>query len=60
MLFQGLTFAQVDAVVASINPQGFFAQAGPLQVFVSAHVCVAGCLVYDADSGSAADTRLRS
>lgn len=29
---------QVDAVVYSINPQGFFAQAGPLRLFVSAHV----------------------
>lgn len=29
---------KVDAVVYSINPQGFFAQAGPLRLFVSAHV----------------------
>lgn len=33
--FKGET---VDAVVYSINPQGFFAQAGPLRLFVSAHV----------------------
>jgi hypothetical protein len=35
--FKGET---VDAVVYSINPQGFFAQAGPLRLFVSAHVCL--------------------
>ncbi|UKZ92195.1 uncharacterized protein TrAFT101_007158 [Trichoderma asperellum] len=33
--FKGET---VDAVVYSINPQGFFAQAGPLRLFVSAHL----------------------
>ncbi|CAG7556826.1 unnamed protein product [Fusarium equiseti] len=33
--FKGET---VDAVVHSINPQGFFAHAGPLQLFVSAHL----------------------
>lgn len=31
--------AQVDAIVYSVNPHGFFAQAGPLRLFVSAHVC---------------------
>ncbi len=29
----------VDAVVFSVNPQGFFAHAGPLKIFVSQHVC---------------------
>ncbi|KAJ3520128.1 hypothetical protein NM208_g13844 [Fusarium decemcellulare] len=33
--FKGET---VDAVVYSINPQGFFARAGPLRLFVSAHL----------------------
>ncbi|CAF3593561.1 unnamed protein product [Fusarium graminearum] len=33
--FKGET---VDAVVHSINPQGFFAHAGPLRLFVSAHL----------------------
>ncbi|PFH57455.1 hypothetical protein XA68_15044 [Ophiocordyceps unilateralis] len=33
--FKGET---VDAVVYSTNPQGFFAQAGPLRLFVSAHL----------------------
>jgi DNA-directed RNA polymerase II subunit RPB7 len=33
--FKGET---VDAVVYSVNPQGFFAQAGPLRLFVSAHL----------------------
>lgn len=32
--------AQVDAIVYSVNPHGFFAQAGPLRLFVSAHVCM--------------------
>lgn len=26
---------KVDAVVFSVNPHGFFCQAGPLQLFVS-------------------------
>lgn len=34
--------AQVDAIVYSVNPHGFFAQAGPLRLFVSAHVCFCG------------------
>ncbi len=29
---------QVDAIAYSVNPHGFFAQAGPLRLFVSAHV----------------------
>lgn len=29
---------KVDAVVTSINPHGFFAQAGPLKLFISDHV----------------------
>ncbi|KAF3346227.1 hypothetical protein VdG1_01328 [Verticillium dahliae VDG1] len=33
--FKGET---VDAVVYSVNHQGFFAQAGPLRLFVSAHL----------------------
>ena len=33
---------QVDAVVNSVNPQGFFAEVGPLSVFVSSHVSVPG------------------
>lgn len=39
--FQGprsLTGCQVDGVVTSINPQGFFCQVGPLKLFVSAHL----------------------
>ncbi|KAH8910709.1 hypothetical protein BR93DRAFT_285797 [Coniochaeta sp. PMI_546] len=28
----------VDAIVYSVNPHGFFAQAGPLRLFVSAHL----------------------
>lgn len=30
---------QVDAVVNSVNAMGFFAEAGPLPLFVSVHVC---------------------
>lgn len=37
-MIQESDFSQVDAVVHSINPQGFFAHAGPLKLFVSAHV----------------------
>lgn len=37
-MIQESDLTQVDAVVHSINPQGFFAHAGPLQLFVSAHV----------------------
>ncbi|KAL1896588.1 DNA-directed RNA polymerase II subunit [Sporothrix stenoceras] len=33
--FKGET---VDAVVYSVNPHGFFAQAGPLRLFVSSHM----------------------
>lgn len=33
----------VDGQVASVNKMGFFADVGPLQVFVSSHVCVALC-----------------
>lgn len=29
---------QVDAIVTSVNQVGFFADAGPLPLFVSAHV----------------------
>lgn len=38
--FKGET---VDAVVYSVNPHGFFAQAGPLRLFVSSHVRGALC-----------------
>ena len=34
--------AQVDAIVTSVNQVGFFADAGPLPLFVSAHVSSAG------------------
>jgi DNA-directed RNA polymerase II subunit RPB7 len=37
-MIQESDLTQVDAVVHSINPQGFFAHAGPLQLFVSAHL----------------------
>jgi DNA-directed RNA polymerase subunit E'/Rpb7 len=29
---------KVDGIVANVNKMGFFADVGPLQVFVSAHV----------------------
>lgn len=32
------TCGQIDSIVVSINPHGFFAQAGPLRLFVSSHV----------------------
>jgi DNA-directed RNA polymerase II subunit RPB7 len=32
---------QVDAIVTSVNQVGFFADAGPLPLFVSAHVGLA-------------------
>jgi DNA-directed RNA polymerase II subunit RPB7 len=31
---------QVDAIVTSVNQVGFFADAGPLPLFVSAHVSI--------------------
>ncbi|GKT75798.1 DNA-directed RNA polymerase II subunit rpb7 [Colletotrichum tofieldiae] len=34
----GFVGEAVDAVVYSVNHQGFFAQAGPLRLFVSAHL----------------------
>jgi DNA-directed RNA polymerase subunit E'/Rpb7 len=37
------TFAdqlQIDAIVVSVNQHGFFAEAGPLRIFVSSHVGV--------------------
>jgi hypothetical protein len=30
--------SQVDAIVYTVNAHGFFAQAGPLRLFVSSHV----------------------
>ncbi|TVY27728.1 DNA-directed RNA polymerase II subunit [Lachnellula hyalina] len=39
--FKGETlahFAQVDAIVTSVNAVGFFADAGPLPLFVSSHL----------------------
>ena len=30
----------LDAIVTQVNQMGFFAEIGPLQVFVSNHVCV--------------------
>lgn len=35
---------KVDAVVFSVNPHGFFCQAGPLQLFVSNFVGAASAL----------------
>jgi DNA-directed RNA polymerase subunit E'/Rpb7 len=31
-------YLQVDAIVKSVNHMGFFADAGPLPIFVSSHV----------------------
>ncbi|KUI57186.1 DNA-directed RNA polymerase II subunit rpb7 [Cytospora mali] len=44
--FKGET---VDAVVNSINPHGFFAQAGPLKLFISDHFIPKTCK-YDANA----------
>lgn len=30
--------SQIDAIVVSVNQHGFFAEAGPLRIFVSSHV----------------------
>lgn len=30
----------MDAVVVSVNQHGFFAEAGPLRIFVSTHVSI--------------------
>jgi hypothetical protein len=32
-------FIQVDAIVTAVNYEGFMANAGPLQLFVSREVC---------------------
>lgn len=32
---------QVDGIVSSVNKMGFFAEVGPLTVFVSSHVSLA-------------------
>ena len=34
------SYAQVDAIVSSVNRMGVFADVGPLPVFVSNHVCL--------------------
>lgn len=39
-------YAQVDAIVSSVNRHGFFANAGPLRLFVSEHVCHSLSAVY--------------
>jgi len=36
----GSSYAQVDAIVSSVNRMGVFADVGPLPVFVSNQVCV--------------------
>ena len=38
LLYLAHVFLQVDAIVTSVNQVGFFADAGPLPLFVSAHV----------------------
>lgn len=40
LLFYLAHFAQVDAIVTSVNAVGFFADAGPLPLFVSSHVSI--------------------
>lgn len=35
-----LTTTQVDGVVGAVNKMGFFAEVGPLNVFVSSHVSI--------------------
>lgn len=44
---------KVDAVVFSVNPHGFFCQAGPLQLFVSNFVCAAGASLHTSSFGPA-------
>jgi DNA-directed RNA polymerase II subunit RPB7 len=39
----------VDAIVNSVNPHGFFANAGPLTVFVSSHL-IPEEITYDANA----------
>jgi DNA-directed RNA polymerase II subunit RPB7 len=33
-----------DGIVTTVNKMGFFVDVGPLQVFVSTHVCVSCCV----------------
>ncbi len=41
----GSSYAQVDAIVSSVNRMGVFADVGPLPVFVSNQVCVYLCAI---------------
>lgn len=39
IVFKPFNYQVVDGVVTTVNKMGFFADIGPLQIFVSVHVC---------------------
>eukprot|EP01027_Heterolobosea_sp_BB2_P013417 GEZU01019358.1.p2 GENE.GEZU01019358.1~~GEZU01019358.1.p2 ORF type:complete len:100 (-),score=13.02 GEZU01019358.1:162-461(-) len=51
IIFRPFRGEVVDAVVTRVNKMGFFAEAGPLQIFVSGH-CIPNDMEFDANTSS--------